>query len=1105
MLGKIVLIKDNIREISTELTEDQRKVIEFLEKHNRDLSDLDLGSMDFHGVDLKGVKFDGAEVRFCNFSGCTNIDWASLNKAKERYTGNGSFVGVDFRGLDLSEFKFSNKDCVAMKLSGCTNIDWQDLNKLTSFERMDLSGLDLKNVKFEKKDCAALILKDCKNVDMRSLTNAKVKEGMLQGLDLRNLDLEGLDFSKLHCKKLKLSGCKNIDWASLNGKEICYSDFSGHDVKDLVFSGQNYLGLNLKGCKNVDIASLNKGKNYASMDLTGLDLKGLNFKGKFLSGTILVGCKNIDWESLSQACLEGVNVREHDLSEFVFDAKGSTVSGMILKGCTNINWESLNRSKHINSMDLSGHDLSKIDFSKRECFFMNLSGCTNIRWDTLNKATSITHINFTGLDLKDFSFKKHSCEGIELTGCKNIKWQEVFSVKGIKDIKVADNYDLFMSIVSFTQLKRSLLIKKYNHMSAEKKLELKNAMAGYKAKYKYYEDFIKKLTTDHFKDAPLDKILNSFSRDMMIQGLNELLAVYSKEQNYQLNSYIFPEDNKYELLFTPQGKTVLKDKDYKLEKDRVNKYFSVVEGIYQDHGRDSRKQEQKNKFEQEIAGFTESRHQGSASYKLAMIMLGACQLAGQGLKFPEEIRNLFIKYHFIYESDIEEFVADSRGVNDAFSEKETEEEKEIRCYDNQLAEIQLLLEETLKNDDTENLLKKMSADEKKEIANSLNKLTQKANSITKQAIERKISGQFRKAFEKIERVLADTADYLTGEKRISLIKKRLATVGIKDAPSKLLTAEEYQDILNKIQEERADLEYKSAKKEEMSIRDLYSMIMQRDISFIRQERNKFMIEKPSRNRARRKLYELLKNLGHKKAIINIFISNEKGKIRYLPELEKTKTDTGLAIDRFKKVKAVLKNNKVKVTDEIEELIIESLKRSDKEGGVGIVAEFSKKYEDFEARKSAGACIEGDVGMWKRKSYLELVLRDKNTQKHCGTIMLEFVKSKKGHTLVFCPNPSNDLLQKVNNSQVFNELFKLIIEFAKANQVKRIVRSSNNGAYTNRVNFPVFMRASERMHKGTYKFSKPVPFSGDKLRYVFQDMIVLWEAEADEDNDEVNKA
>lgn len=159
--------------------------------------------------------------------------------------------------------------------------------------------------------------------------------------------------------------------------------------------------------------------------------------------------------------------------------------------------------------------------------------------------------------------------------------------------------------------------------------------------------------------------------------------------------------------------------------------------------------------------------------------------------------------------------------------------------------------------------------------------------------------------------------------------------------------------------------------------------------------------------------------------------------------------------------------------------------------VEIFAEFSKKQEDFPAKRSADVCVAGDLEMWQRPSYLELIFRHKDEGYHLGTVMFEIVDDLNGKSLVLIPNPSTELLGIANNSQVFNKIFEIIVHFANLNHVNQIVRPVKDTDFTNRINYLSFMKTSaSKHHPDQFVFEPTIPFS-KQAGVSFKKMIVLW--------------
>lgn len=905
-------------------------------------------------------------------------------------------------------------------------------------------------------------------------TNPIMKQQMQQMMDMR---IEAVNSMPILTPADEVEEFLEEHNRDLSGMDLDGYNFHGVDLSGVKFDGANLMKCNFSGCKNINFKSLNKAENMIGANLHGLDLKGMSFAVKLRYGLNLTNCTNIDWESMNRSesieSIEGMNFRGLDLSELDFLDK--KIEGIGLSGCTNINWESLNKVKNVGRINFSGIDLSEMNFTDKYCHSINLSGCKNINWGSLNKAAQLANINFSGLDLAEMDFTDKFCPGINLSGCTNINWESLSNADGVKGL---EDFNVVQEIGGFSSNKIERLSGRYQTILKRGRTSFSKPFDDlYKAALDFYKLYnSRNLTSKDFADSYPAKELREIS----------LLLT---EKNDHLDSYILPENNRYKLEFLPKGKTVLKNSNQKLEKEKTDGYFKWVEEIYIDYQQQESFEKRKESFEDrvnEMLGMydIELPQQSSIGYKIISLLLTANRHAGRKLIFPEDIRKVMLQYHFLYETDIANYVGNSREIGEQKIDNESAVEKEWRQYDSQLSELQILFEETIKNDDTSNIMKGLSDKERSLIEKEFAELQGNTDELLKLRITKEVSGKVKASLKKIKKQLAITDERITVENKIRKINAFLRQAGFNAELSELKELDEYEAMLEKSKTEQIAIAFNESRRENLNFSELYGLIMLKDMDFIRGERNKFTIEKPQRGKARKELYQYLESKTDF-PLANLFIVNKEGHIHYQESIKKSKNP-------MKAIEAKLKEKQIELSDVFKNLIYKSTSRHIKEEKVSIVCEFSKKLEDFDAREVADVCVKSDKSMWKRPTYFELVIRDKEGGEILGTTMLEYVKNEQGTTLVFCPNPSDGLLKQANNRQVYNGLFNVVIKFAEANGVDRIVRSVDNGAYTNRINFPEFVRAGEQKHQGKFTFENKVPFSSEAYVYDFKEMIVLWE-------------
>lgn len=93
-------------------------------------------------------------------------------------------------------------------------------------------------------------------------------------------------------------------------------------------------------------------------------------------------------------------------------------------------------------------------------------------------------------------------------------------------------------------------------------------------------------------------------------------------------------------------------------------------------------------------------------------------------------------------------------------------------------------------------------------------------------------------------------------------------------------------------------------------------------------------------------------------------------------------------------------------------------------------------------------------MWQNKDYFEFVLREDDTGKCAGTVMLLNIEKNNGKKyLWFGPNPTENILQKVSAKKLYRFLYDTICEFALQNGYDGVVIPGNDahihGHCTNR--------------------------------------------------------
>ncbi len=112
--------------------------------------------------------------------------------------------------------------------------------------------------------------------------------------------------------------------------------------------------------------------------------------------------------------------------------------------------------------------------------------------------------------------------------------------------------------------------------------------------------------------------------------------------------------------------------------------------------------------------------------------------------------------------------------------------------------------------------------------------------------------------------------------------------------------------------------------------------------------------------------------------------------------------------------------------------------------------FSKNRENAHARMVGDICIASNPEMLENKDYFDFVLFDENRKKCVGTCMLLNMQEPKGKKyLLYCPNPSVDLVSQVSAEKLYKLITAKIIDFAQKNNFEGILLDKRHGHATNR--------------------------------------------------------
>ncbi len=112
--------------------------------------------------------------------------------------------------------------------------------------------------------------------------------------------------------------------------------------------------------------------------------------------------------------------------------------------------------------------------------------------------------------------------------------------------------------------------------------------------------------------------------------------------------------------------------------------------------------------------------------------------------------------------------------------------------------------------------------------------------------------------------------------------------------------------------------------------------------------------------------------------------------------------------------------------------------------------FSKNRENAHARMVGDICIALKPEMLENKNYFEFVLFDEERKKCVGTCMLLNMEEPEGRKyLLYCPNPSVDLVSQVSAERLYKLITKEISIFAEKNSFDGVLLNKSHGHATNR--------------------------------------------------------
>jgi hypothetical protein len=170
----------------------------------------------------------------------------------------------------------------------------------------------------------------------------------------------------------------------------------------------------------------------------------------------------------------------------------------------------------------------------------------------------------------------------------------------------------------------------------------------------------------------------------------------------------------------------------------------------------------------------------------------------------------------------------------------------------------------------------------------------------------------------------------------------------------------------------------------------------------------------------------------------------------------------------------------------------------------ISALFIKNQPSAAMRRVAGVCVAVDnpvsenkpnKNMWEMENYLQLVLRDEQTRRCVGGVLLHYYEEQDKRILTASLNPCSTLLYKVDEETMFSELLRVLGEFADKNDIDIIGVSVDRGIRTNRTGGLFEQALNRRIREINQKFHlvKGQPFSY-RPYYTQQVLDIIWRKE-----------
>lgn len=122
------------------------------------------------------------------------------------------------------------------------------------------------------------------------------------------------------------------------------------------------------------------------------------------------------------------------------------------------------------------------------------------------------------------------------------------------------------------------------------------------------------------------------------------------------------------------------------------------------------------------------------------------------------------------------------------------------------------------------------------------------------------------------------------------------------------------------------------------------------------------------------------------------------------------------------------------------------------------------HSSAHARATAGVCVSGDNPrngrgsasdpeqsdcLWLMPNYLQMTLRDAESKRCQGCVLMHLQEDEGKKILVISPNPSSTYLYQVNESELFEQILQQLTAFTAANDIDALALSKHKQIRTNR--------------------------------------------------------